>query len=97
MKQDQKKRAVISQLRILHNTDSIIDRKRVLNMYVYQIVKRVLQKYPKDVMAKPRRIINLINMYTYADVRRPLPRPPHVSSSLLKKQIYAVTALRRLM
>lgn len=97
MKQEQKRRAVISHLKIVFHEDRLIDRKRVLNMYVYQLIKRVLRKYPKEVMRKPREVLQWINVYSYADVKRPLPRPPHVSNSLLKKQIYAVTALRRLM
>ena len=87
---------MISQLKIAFNVDSILDRKRVLNMYLYQIMKRVLRKYPKKVMTKPRFVIRLINAYTYADVKSPLPHPPLVSNSLSNRQIYAVNALRRL-
>ena len=96
MKQEQRKRAVISQLKMKFHCDNLLDRKRVLNMYIYQIIKQVLCKHPKVVMSNPERVVRLIQTYTYASVKYPLPHPPRVSHSLSKRSYSRVTVSTQL-
>lgn len=96
MKQDQKKRAVLSQLKLACHRGRALDKKRVLNMYIYQIMKSVLCKHTKRIMTHPERVVRLVQRYTYASIKDPLPRPPRVSNALSGPHISGVIVSRRL-
>ena len=95
MSWDIKKRSVISDLRIYHGTDTTLDRKRVLNMYVYAILKAVLLYHPGEIMCNPRAVKSLLNRYLTASVKRPLPRPPRVASALGELRTPSVIEIMR--
>ena len=97
MKQEQRKRAVLSELKLRNHCARTLDKKRVLNMYPFRIMKVILCKHPKRVMSHPERVVRLIQRYSYANVRDPLPRPPRVSSSLSKPRISGLVVSRRLL
>ena len=82
MSQDVIKRSVISHLRVYHGNASLLDRKRVLNMHVYRIIKYLLLHCPGQIMSNPRVVKQLLNQYERVNVKKHLPRPPRVESVL---------------
>ena len=90
MKRDLVKRSVISHLRVHFKKDTLLDRQRVGNMFVFQTIKKLLLDHPADIMKTPRKCVMLIHNYTYCDFKHSLPRPPHVSKSLSDARIYSV-------